>query len=71
MKFLTRPEQSAYLKATYNLTYSAKTLTKLATTGGGPAYQLWGNKAVSTSDQLDAWVQQKLSAPRKSTSEAA
>jgi hypothetical protein len=71
MRFLTRPEQSAYLKATYNLTYSPKTLTKLASTGGGPQYQLFGNKAVSTCEQLDEWVREKLSAPRRSTSEAA
>lgn len=70
-QYLTRKEQAAYLKAEWNLTYSPNTLGKLATLGGGPKYQRFGNKAVSTAEWLDEWVQSKLSAPRASTSEAA
>lgn len=70
-QYLTRKEQAAYLKAKWNLTYSPNTLGKLATLGGGPKYQRFGNKAVSTAEWLDDWVQGKLTAPRISTSEAA
>ena len=65
MKYLTRTEQAAYLKEKYNLKVSPKTLQKLATIGGGPEYDLFGNKAVSTPEKMDAWVQQKLSPPRE------
>lgn len=50
---------------------SWKTLQKLATVGGGPEYQIFGNRAVYTDQALDAYVERKLSAPRRSTSEAA
>jgi hypothetical protein len=50
---------------------SSNTLQKLASVGGGPVYQIFGNKAVYTDPNLDAWAEAKLSAPRRSTSEAA
>ncbi|TIQ11015.1 DNA-binding protein [Mesorhizobium sp.] len=50
---------------------SWKTLQKLATVGGGPEYRIYGNRAVYTDDALDEYVEKKLSAPRRSTSEAA
>lgn len=71
VKYLTRPEQAAYLLNEWNIRYSPKTLTKLATTGGGPQYILFGNRALSTPEWLDAWVADKRSMPRTSTSEAA
>ncbi len=37
-------------------------------TGGGPAYQRFGLRAVYRREDLDAWAESKLSAPRKSTS---
>jgi hypothetical protein len=46
-------------------------LQKLASTGGGPIYQIWGNKALYTPPNLLTWAEAKLSAPRRSTSEAA
>jgi hypothetical protein len=45
------------------------TLTKLASTGGGPIYRLFGNRALYEDDDLLAWAESKLSAPRRSTSE--
>jgi hypothetical protein len=69
-QFMTRREVAAYLtERGLPTTYS--TLTKLAHTGGGPDYQMWGNKAVSTQKQADDYIAAKLSAPRRSTSEAA
>jgi hypothetical protein len=41
----------------------------MATTGGGPPYQRFGNKAVYTQSNLDNWAEQKLTAPKRSTSE--
>lgn len=48
---------------------SAGTLTKLACVGGGPEYQIFGNRAVYTDAALTEWAQAKLSKPRRSTSE--
>ena len=47
------------------------TLQKMATTGGGPVYRIWGNRALYTRGDLSAWAEAKLSPPRRSTSEAA
>jgi hypothetical protein len=69
-KYLTRPEAATYLTER-GLPISKNTLQKLATVGGGPAYRIWGNKAVSTPDELDTWADSKLQAPRRSTSEEA
>ena len=64
-RYLDRNEQVEYLKER-GLRVTKNTLQKLATTGGGPEYQIFGNKAVSTPEALDAWVAAKLSAPRRS-----
>jgi hypothetical protein len=69
-QYLTRAEAAAYLTER-GLPISKNTLQKMATVGGGPPYQLFGNKAVTTPAQLDTWAEAKLSAPRRSTSEAA
>jgi hypothetical protein len=70
MKFLTRAEAAQYL-ADRGLPISKNTLQKYATVGGGPAYRIWGNRALSTPAELDEWVKTRLSAPRCSTSELA
>jgi hypothetical protein len=67
-KYLTRPESAKYLTER-GLPITKHTLQKFATKGGGPEYQLWGNKAVSTPHQLDVWADSKLSTPKRSTSE--
>ena len=69
-KYLTRAEQSKYLSER-GLTVSKNTLQKKASTGGGPKYCIFGNRAVSTPEWLDEWIDVKLTAPRRSTSEAA
>lgn len=63
--------EAARLLTERGLKTSWKTLQKLATVGGGPEYQIFGNRAVYTDQALDAYVAGKLSAPRRSTSEAA
>jgi len=50
---------------------SWRTLQKFATTGGGPRYRIFGNRALYTDPDLNEWADAKLSEPRFSTSEAA
>jgi hypothetical protein len=69
-KYLTRPEQAEYLTEK-GLPISKNTLQKLATLGGGPPYRIWGNKALSTPGELDAWAESKLRSPKDSTCETA
>jgi hypothetical protein len=68
--FLERSEAADYLTSK-GLRVSKNTLGKFATTGGGPVYQRFGLRAVYTRQNLDAWADAKLSAPRCSTSQAA
>lgn len=67
-KFLTRPESADYLTNERGIPFSKTTLQKYATTGGGPKYQVFGNRALYLIPDLDEWVDGKLSAPRHSTS---
>jgi hypothetical protein len=67
-KFLTRAESAAYLTAR-GLPTTKGTLQKKASTGGGPPYRLWGNKALSTPEELDEWAEAELSPKRRSASE--
>ena len=66
-KYHTRAEASDYIESV-GLPCTKATLGKLASTGGGPAYRMFGNRAVYTLDDLNAWIDAKLSAPRRSTS---
>ena len=68
--FLTRSESAEYVRA-LGLPCSKLTLEKLASVGGGPEFQKFGNRVVYTVKALDRWVESKLSEPRASTSEAA
>jgi len=66
--YLPRSTAPAYLLGK-GFQFSKKTLAKLATVGGGPEYRLFGGRAYYTEAALDAWVAEKLSAPRRSTSD--
>jgi hypothetical protein len=68
--YLTRREAASHLSER-GLPISRNTLQKFATTGGGPAYGIFGNRALYTIEALDSWAQARLSPPRRSTSEAA
>jgi hypothetical protein len=46
------------------------TLQKYASTGGGPIYRIFGNRALYAPEDLLKWASEKLSSPRRSTSEA-
>lgn len=67
MQYKDRREAAAYINSK-GLTYSPNTLQKLASVGGGPKYRRFGNRAVYTTDDLDAWIEEKLSPVRASTS---
>jgi hypothetical protein len=68
--YLTRQEAASYLSRR-GLLVTKNTLQKFATVGGGPEYSIFGNRALYTAESLDAWAEARLSASRKSTSEAA
>ena len=67
--FMQRPAASAYV-ASKGLEFSKNTFAKLATVGGGPEYQIFGGRAYYTEAALDSWIAEKLSAPRRLTSDA-
>jgi hypothetical protein len=66
--YLNRAEQARYLNDR-GIPVTKGTLTKFASTGGGPRYVIFGNKALSKPEWLDEWVESKMSAPRTSTSD--
>lgn len=65
--YLDRTEAAAWLTAR-GLRFSASTLQKLVTVGGGPVYHRFGRRAVYKVSDLTTWVNEKLSAPRRSSS---
>ena len=68
--YIDRREAADYLTERGFKT-SWRTLQKQASTGGGPRYYIYGNKALYRPEDLDSHVGEKLSAPRRSTAEAA
>lgn len=68
--YLTRAEAADYI-ASKGAPISKNTLQKFATLGGGPVYRRFGNKALYQAVDLDAWLAEKMSAPMRSTSQAA
>ena len=67
-RYLSRGEASDYLKVR-GLRVEKQTLAKYAVTGAGPLYRTFGTRAVYDPADLDAWIEQRLTALRKSTSE--
>jgi len=67
---LDRREAAAYLTK-QGLKVSPNTLMKLACIGGGPTFRKFGVRVVYEMADLDSWAKQRLSAPLRSTSEAA
>ncbi len=66
-KWLLRTDAANYVTAR-GLPLSPKTLQKWATTGGGPVFRKFGSRVVYTPEDLDAWISNRLSSPRASTS---
>ena len=70
-KFLRRKAASEYLHETHGLDRAPSTLAKLAVTGGGPTFRRMGRVPIYTPQDLDAWVEFKLSPRMHSTSQVA
>ena len=70
-RYLTRRQSAAFLDDQLGLKISFSQLQKLAVVGGGPEYEIFGNKAVYKPTTLIEWAMAKLRAPRRSTSETA
>ena len=68
-RYRTRRNAAQYLTEQRGLPTTYATLQKLACLGGGPVYRIFGNKAVYLDQDLDSYAEEKLSAPRRSTSE--
>lgn len=68
---LRRTAASEYLKETYGLSYKPTTLAKLATLGGGPAFEHFGRWPLYQAAELDRWVVSRLSPLKRSTSQVA
>jgi hypothetical protein len=66
---LRRDAVAAALTA-LGLPVKSKTLATMATRGGGPPYQLFGRWPLYRWGDALAWAEARLSAPRRSTSEA-
>jgi len=69
-RYISREEAAQYLTNDLGLRVSKNTLQKWVTTGGGPVYRRFGKRAVYLIEDLQAWAESKLSAPRKSSSAA-
>ena len=66
---LTRVQLAAALTET-GFPIAAATLSTMATRGGGPPFRKFSVRAVYEWGPALAWAQGRLSAPRRSTSEA-
>ncbi|PZF76451.1 DNA-binding protein [Aestuariivirga litoralis] len=67
---MDRREAAAYLTG-QGFKVSPNTLMKLACIGGGPTFRKFGVRVIYEAPDLDAWAKERLSSPRRSTSQAA
>ena len=70
-KLLRRKAASEYLHEAHGWNCAHSTLAKYAVIGGGPIFRRIGRVPLYATDDLDEWVASKLSAPMRSTSDAA
>lgn len=68
---LRRSEVPAYMLRKHGIPVALATLAKMATVGGGPAMQHSGRIPLYHVNDLDAWAEERLSKPARSTSERA
>lgn len=66
---LRRKDVPEYLRTKHGIDIAEATLRKLATVGGGPAMQYMGRFPLYHVDDLDAWVETKLTKKALSTSD--
>lgn len=68
---LRRKEASAYLIDEWGISRTPASLAKLATIGGGPAFEKDGRIPLYTDEWLDIWARSQLSPLVHSTAELA
>ena len=68
--YVRRAEAANYIKLKYGFC-TEKTLAKGVVTGDTPEYRKAGRIVLYTFEDLDDWARAKISAPRKSSSQAA
>lgn len=68
-EFYSRHEASDYLVTRWGIRRTPKTLAKLATIGGGPAYRKDGRLVLYAVADLDEWARARLAPSYTSTSE--
>ena len=61
---------ATYVREKHNVPCAEATLATLATRGGGPPFFLFGRIPIYPEEGLDEWVEQRLGAPVRSSSEA-
>jgi hypothetical protein len=66
-----RSAASEYLQCHFGVSVKPSTLAKLASIGGGPRFEHFGRRPMYGQEELDAWVQARLSPLKTSTSDAA
>jgi hypothetical protein len=69
--FHRRKAASLYLKENWGVNCAHGTLAKYAVTGGGPVFRRMGRVPLYSTDDLDKWVESRLSGPMRSTSDTA
>jgi hypothetical protein len=70
-RLLRRRAASEYLYQTHGVERAPSTLAKLAVVGGGPVFRRLGRVPLYAPEDLDEWVESRLSPPMHSTSSAA
>jgi hypothetical protein len=65
-----RREAAAYVREKHNVPCTEATLATLATRGGGPCFRRFGKIPIYPEEGLDSWVEARMGAPVRSTSEA-
>lgn len=66
--YLRRHEAAAYLQEYFGA-YTTETLAKLACVGGGPPFRKLGPYPIYSPEDLDEWVESRLTPTVHSTSE--
>lgn len=64
---MRRGQLPGYIKAKYGLDVSTQRFDKLACSGGGPKFRLWGRFPYYAAADVDLWVEATLSPPITST----
>jgi hypothetical protein len=71
VKYRNRKQATAYLRDEKGIPCGDLFLAQHASAGTGPQFRYSGRHPVYTEDDLDAWVEARLSAPVRSPSEKA